>query len=299
MTLNARVFAALFHIFACLFLDILEISNGAPTDIYCLKSIKGSLEDPYGYLNTSWDFNNNTEGFICKFTGVECWHPDENKVLNIRLSDMGLSGQFPRGIQNCTSLTGLDLSSNKLSGPLPFDIQRLVGFLTTLDLSSNNFSGEIPMSLSNCTYLNVLKLDNNHLTGEIPPELGHLVRMKQFSVANNMLSGVVPYFGPNTSIAANSFDGNMKLCGAPLEPCPAPKQRRKFDYSFKGGFLVGYAVSAVSVITIFMFRSHYMACMNDKRRTKNKNEESDQVNQQPTKGLLLEGSKKVLSHYEN
>ena len=48
-----------------------------------------------------------------------------------------------------------------------------------------------------------------------------------------------------------------------------------------------------------MFQSHYVACMNDKRRTKNKNEEANQVNQPPTKGFLLEGSKKVLSHYEN
>ena len=70
----------------------------------------------------------------------------------------------------------------------------------------------------------------------------------------------------------------MKLCGSPLEPRPTPKQRRKFDFSFKGGFQVGYAFSAVSVITIFMFRSHYVACMNDKRRTKKKNEEADQVN---------------------
>ena len=175
MTLNARVFAALFHIFACLFLDFLEISNGVQSDIDCLKSIKHSLEDPYGYLNTSWNFSQNTEGIICKFTGVECWHPDENKVLNLRLSDMGFRGEFPRGIKNCTSLTGLDLSSNKLSGPLPFDIEWSVPF------------------------------DHNHLTGEIPPELGHLVRMKQFSVANNMLSGIVPYFGPNVSITADSF----------------------------------------------------------------------------------------------
>ncbi|KAM3702199.1 hypothetical protein ACJW31_04G007500 [Castanea mollissima] len=292
MTLNARVFAALFHIFACLFLDILEISNGEQSDIDCLKSIKHSLEDPYGYLNRSWNFNNNTEGFICKFIGIECWHPDENSVLNIRLSDMGLRGQFPRGIENCKRLTGLDLSSNELSGPLPLNISFSVSFLTSLDLSSNKFSGGIPLSLCNCTYLNVLILDHNHLIGAIPGQLALLVRLKQFSVSNNMLSGPVPYFGPNTSITADSFANNTKLCGVPLEPCPTPKQRRKSDFSFKGGFQVGYAVSAVSVITIFMFRSHYVACMNDKRRTKNKNKEADQVNQPPTEWRLLEGSKK-------
>ena len=231
-TLNARVFAALFHIFACLFLDILEISNGVESDIYCLKSIKDSLEDPRGILNASWDFSYS----VSKFKRIE----------NINLSDMGIRGRFPRGIKNCTTLTGLDLSNNELSGPLPSDIDLLVPFLTSLDLSGNKFSGQIPMSLSNCTYLNVLKLDHNHLTGEIPPELGHLPRLKQFSVSNNMLSGVVPYLGPNASITADDFDNNMKLCGAPLEPCPAPKQRRKFDSSFKG-----YAVFVVSVITFF------------------------------------------------
>jgi hypothetical protein len=200
MALNSRVFIALFHIFIWSFLDTLQISNGTSTDIYCLKSIKDSLEDPYNYLNSSWDFNNKTEGFICKFTGVECWHPDENRVLNIRLSDMGLRGQFPRGIENCSSLTGLDLSSNKLSGPLPSDISILLIFITSLDLSSNNFSGEIPESIANCTYLNVLKLDNNHLTGEIPVEIGLLRRLKTFSVSNNQLTGLVPTF----SIASSS-----------------------------------------------------------------------------------------------
>nr|POF21171.1 putative inactive leucine-rich repeat receptor-like protein kinase [Quercus suber] len=108
MTLNVRIFAALFYIFGCFFLDILEISNGIQDDIDCLKSIKDSFEDPYNYLNSSWDFNNNTEGFICKFTGVECWDPNENRFLNLRLSYMGLRGQFPRGIENCKRLTGTD-----------------------------------------------------------------------------------------------------------------------------------------------------------------------------------------------
>ncbi|KDO37775.1 hypothetical protein CISIN_1g042065mg, partial [Citrus sinensis] len=159
---------------------------GTKEDIACLKSIKDSLEDPFNYLNSSWNFNNDTEGFICKFTGVECWHPDENKVLNLRLTDMGLKGQFPRGIRNCSSMTGLDLSSNKLYGSLPDDISKLVGFLTGLDLSSNNFSGSIPTNLANCSYLNSLKLDHNRFSGQIPPQLGQLGRLKSFSVANNL-----------------------------------------------------------------------------------------------------------------
>ena len=100
MAHSAKLVIALLHKFAWSFLGILEMSNGTETDIYCLRSIKESLEDPYNYLKYSWNFSNNREGFICEFVGVECWHSDESKVLNIRLSDMGLKGHFPREIKN-------------------------------------------------------------------------------------------------------------------------------------------------------------------------------------------------------
>ncbi|KAJ6859729.1 inactive leucine-rich repeat receptor-like protein kinase [Populus alba x Populus x berolinensis] len=80
------------------------VTSATETDVYCMKSIKDSMIDPHGYLNTTWNFNNNTEGFICRFLGVDCWHPDENRVLNIRLSELGLKGEFPLGLENCTSL---------------------------------------------------------------------------------------------------------------------------------------------------------------------------------------------------
>ncbi|BFG42565.1 hypothetical protein CerSpe_288390 [Prunus speciosa] len=194
-------------------------SFGVESDINCLKSIKASLEDTLGYLNASWDFNDNTEGFICNFLGVECWHPHESKVLNLKLSDLGLKGSFPKGVANCTSLTGLDLSSNQLNGPLPTDIDKIITFITSLDLSSNSFTGQIPMKLSNCSYLNVLKLDNNKFSGIIPPELGQLTRIKIFSVANNQLSGPVPNFN-NTSFGPESYANNTGLCGGPLKHCP-------------------------------------------------------------------------------
>jgi len=65
----------LFQILLCL--SMLMTSQSTETDIFCLKSIKNSLEDPNNYLTSSWNFNNKTEGFICRFNGVECWHPDE------------------------------------------------------------------------------------------------------------------------------------------------------------------------------------------------------------------------------
>ncbi|XP_048429810.1 probably inactive leucine-rich repeat receptor-like protein kinase At5g48380 isoform X1 [Pyrus x bretschneideri] len=203
----------------CVLLLSCSFSSAVESDINCLKSLKATLQDPLGYLKSSWNFNNNTEGFICNFLGIECWHPHESKVLNIKLSDLGLKGPFPHGVANCTSLTGLDLSSNKLSGPLPEDIGRIISFIATLDLSSNSFSGQIPTNITNCSYLNVLKLDSNLFTGNIPLGLGQLSRIKIFSVANNQLSGQVPAFGNNSVVTIESYANNAKLCGEPLKPC--------------------------------------------------------------------------------
>lgn len=221
MALSGKYLVAFAHTLMVLVLlsRRITVSNATSTDIECLKSIKASLEDPIGYLNSSWNFNNNTEGYICKFIGIDCWHPDENRVLNIRLSDMGLKGNFPLGIGKCKSLTGLDLSHNNLSGSIPSNIWSLLQYVTSLDLSFNNFSGGIPLSLANCSFLNDLKLDNNRLTGNIPLQFGQLDRIKTFSVTNNLLSGPVPTFF-HANITADSYTNNLGLCGRPLKSCP-------------------------------------------------------------------------------
>nr|GMC83166.1 probably inactive leucine-rich repeat receptor-like protein kinase At5g48380 [Ipomoea batatas] len=230
------------------------------SDIECLKSVKESLEDPLGYLH-SWNFNNKTEGFICSFIGVDCWHPDENKVLNIRLSKMELGGQFPLGIQRCSSLTGLDLSRNRLNGTIPSNITKIAGYLTKLDLSSNQFSGEIPVGLANCTYLNVLKLDNNKLTGQIPPQFGSLTRIKDFSVANNRLIGPVPHFGNYSipSISAQNLANNEGLCGAPLGDCHTKKDHSR-DF-FLTGFVTGLTIFELLTLFICLFGIPYAAAI--------------------------------------
>ncbi|KAK4268137.1 hypothetical protein QN277_024830 [Acacia crassicarpa] len=248
MVLRSRFFRAHFVI-SVLLLLVISITNGSDGDIFCLKSIQNSLEDPNNYLKSSWNFNNQTAGFICHFTGVQCWHDDENRVLNLKLSNMGLKGQFPRAIQNCSSLTALDLSINKLSGTIPADIDKLLGFVVTLDLSSNDFSGEIPGGLANCSYINSLKLDQNHLTGQIPPQLAQLNRIKTFTVTNNLLTGPVPSFGGKEGITADSYSNNSGLCGGPLGPCGATK----VNTAVIAGAAVGGITLAVLVLAVVAF----------------------------------------------
>jgi hypothetical protein len=226
-TSQNRAHSVLIFVLFCLF----SVSSATEPDIYCLKSIKYSLEDPYNHFS-SWDFANHTEGFICKFAGVDCWKPEESRVLNLALSNMELKGQFPPGIENRTSLTGLDLSRNELQGPIPSDISKRLQYITNLDLSFNNFSGEIPSSIANLSFLNVPQLDHNQLIGNIPPQIGLLHRLRNFSVADNLLSGPVPEFvkanstcgvfcpiGGFSSSTNVNYANNPGLCGRPLDPC--------------------------------------------------------------------------------
>ncbi|CAN4101147.1 unnamed protein product [Withania somnifera] len=231
------------------------------SDIDCLRSIKDSLEDPQGSLNSTWKFDNLTEGFICKFAGIQCWHPDENKVLSISLPDMGLKGRFPRGLQNCSSMTSLDLSSNKLHGVIPYNISKIIGFVVSLDLSSNELTGDIPVNLANCSFLNNLKLNDNQFTGQIPLQLGLLDRLKTFNVANNRLNGQVPNF-INATVSAEYYANNPGLCGGPLPPCQGPSKKPRT------GIIVGAAVGGVTLgallLTVGMF--FYMRKMSRKRK---------------------------------
>lgn len=232
-----RVILLLLLVFTCF---------ASEADIQCLKSVQQSVNDPNGVLKSSWNFENATVGFICRFTGVECWHPDEDRVLSLRLGNLGLQGPFPRGLQNCSSMTGLDLSNNNFSGPIPQEISREIPYLTSLDLSYNGFSGAIPQNISNMTYLNVLNLQHNQFSGQIPLQFNLLTRLTQFNVADNQLTGFIPSLF--TKFSASNFAGNQGLCGAPLDECQASAKSK--NTSVIVGAIVGVVVVIIIVVIV-------------------------------------------------
>ncbi|XP_068665814.1 probably inactive leucine-rich repeat receptor-like protein kinase At5g48380 [Aristolochia californica] len=230
-------------------LSLCSVVLGVESDIQCLKALKRSLNDSFGYLQ-NWNFQNSTEGFICRFIGIECWHIDESRVITIKLSNMELKGQFPSGLELCTSMTGLDLSNNEIVGPLPPNISHLIPFVTNLDLSSNKLSGAIPENLANCTFLNTLSLQSNRLSGQIPWQFSTLNRLTTFNVANNNLSGPIPPLMNVTS--PSSFANNPWLCGKIVNrDCEVAIQ--KSHTSIIIGSAVGGVIFAVLVVGIILY----------------------------------------------
>jgi len=108
-----------------------------------------------------------------------------------------------------THVTGIDLNTNNLTGPLP-----VISGLTTLitfRLFQNNLTGNIP-SLTGLSALQGFFVRNNQLTGSLPSLTG-LNALQQFSASSNQLTGNIP---PLTGLTAlNDFSvENNQLTGS-------------------------------------------------------------------------------------
>ncbi|WVZ82060.1 hypothetical protein U9M48_029367 [Paspalum notatum var. saurae] len=155
---------------------------------------------------------------MCQLTGL--WYFD--------VKNNSLTGVIPDTIGNCTSFQVLDLSYNRFTGPIPFNIGFLqvatlslqgnkftgpipsvIGLmqaLAVLDLSYNQLSGHIPSILGNLTYTEKLYMQGNRLTGPIPPELGNMSTLHYLELNDNQLTGSIP---PEIGRLTGLFDLNL------------------------------------------------------------------------------------------
>ncbi|XVF20200.1 hypothetical protein REPUB_Repub11eG0177300 [Reevesia pubescens] len=107
------------------------------------------------------------------------------------LSELDLSlNQLEGPVGSITSATlkKLNISSNKLSGSLPFTI----GHCAIIDLSNNMLSGDLSRIQGWGNYVEVIELSSNSLTGTLPNRTSQFLRLTTFKVSNNSLEGVLP-----------------------------------------------------------------------------------------------------------
>ncbi|KAG0562295.1 hypothetical protein KC19_9G134700 [Ceratodon purpureus] len=226
----------------------LQCASGQSPDSRCLLSLKANVSDPYGKLSSWTD-----ETRICYWDGVWCFKNFDIPVYQLVLANFGLSGSWPTGLSQCTSLQTLDLSFNAFTGPIPTSICDDIPNLVTLDAQHNKLGGLIPAGFGSCKYLNDIYLNDNQLEGEIPAEVALAPRLTHFAVANNDLSGVIPSTfngqdGGTRHFNVSSFVGNTYLCGAPLTN--ACKSKPPSDENSNLGAIIGGIVCIVLGILV-------------------------------------------------
>jgi len=115
-----------------------------------------------------------------------------NNVLTGRiLSNNSLQGQIPIWIWDMSSLEFLDLSGNNFFGPLPPTISTSSN-LRYIYLSRNKLQWPIEMTFNGSSQILALDLSHNNLTGRIPEWIGGLSNLRFLLLSYNNLEGEIP-----------------------------------------------------------------------------------------------------------
>ena len=108
-------------------------------------------------------------------------------------------------------MVDLDLSANRLEGPIPANIWSLTD-LEVVDLHGNDFIGEIPPIPSVHENMFFFAVQNNNLDWRIPESIDNLVNLKHLDVSANRMAIPFPStMGKLTNLVAlytgiNGFD---------------------------------------------------------------------------------------------
>ncbi|GLU09169.1 hypothetical protein SLE2022_260420 [Rubroshorea leprosula] len=131
----------------------------------------------------------------------------------LNLSDNALFGKVPENITALKNLTIVSLRSNYFTGGIPSEF----GSVQVLDLSSNLLNGSLPLDFGgdNLRYLN---LSYNKISGSIWPKFAkRLPQNATIDLSFNNLEGAIPESLALLNQKAESFSGNVGLCGKPLK----------------------------------------------------------------------------------
>lgn len=180
-----------------------------------LNDFNGSLPPNY-FANLSEPLVNSPQGNRWpEYRGD--WHykyPTEPWYYpSIDVRNKGRNMELEKIPDTCTII---DFSGNSFGGKIPESIGFLES-LIVLDLSNNRFTGHIPSSLAKLKQLESLDLSRNKLSGKIPQEIKVLTFLAYINISHNRLTGQIPQSTQIGGQSKSSFEGNIDLCGLPLE----------------------------------------------------------------------------------
>ena len=114
----------------------------------------------------------------------------EGRVAKLELPRNGLEGPVPTQLEALDRCRVICLFGNRLNGRL--DGARLPASLVHLDLSGNRVDGPIPPEIARLRRLRRLHLQNNRLSGPLPDVFDALEDLEEFTAQRNRLSGPLP-----------------------------------------------------------------------------------------------------------
>jgi Leucine-rich repeat (LRR) protein len=176
------------------------------------NNLTGSI--PTGFGNMTSMMHQNKEQFITSVDKSAAYP----YFIRIHVNWKGHDDIFQREV---ALVTGIDLSTNFLSGEIPTELSNLQ-VLKFLNLSRNHLSGGIPKDIGNLTFLESLDLSVNQLSGPIPSSITNLMSLSSLNLSSNNLSGEIPKGNQLQTLDDPSIYGNNSgLCGFPLSiKCP-------------------------------------------------------------------------------
>ncbi|PON56475.1 Serine/threonine protein kinase [Trema orientale] len=165
-------------------LCFLSLLSGIKSDeLQILLNLKSSFRNSKTQLFDSWD----SKTPLCNFPGIIC--------------------------NSNGSVSGIELSKQKLSGILPLDSICQLNSLERLSLGFNSLYGTVTEDLRNCTKLKYLDLGNNIFSGPVP-DLSPLTDLQYLYLNTSGFSGSFPW----KSLAEMKGLVQLSLGDNPFEP---------------------------------------------------------------------------------
>ncbi|KAJ4835899.1 hypothetical protein Tsubulata_006159 [Turnera subulata] len=161
---------------------------------------------------------------ICDLQNLEVLHMYNNRIegnippeiggmSNLRelaLYNNNLTGTIPTEITNLIRLEFLSFAHNNLTGTLPPELGKYSPGLVKLDLTGNKLYGPIPSTICSGNNLLVLDLGDNWFNESFPAEVVKCSSLQRLILSNNLLHGSLPTdIGRNSRIVFLEARGNL------------------------------------------------------------------------------------------